>query len=248
MSKLPSKENISIPAGDIFFRPDGAPRAYSLGHCKKFSWTPSIETLAIEVSTSGKLMKIGEVENKIEASVAVTLQELRPDVLAMATAGKQTVYTQTAATAVTINAADAKAGELINLGYLDVTIASVEVDGAPAEEGIDYTVLAGAGQVIVRTDGDFEVIFSAPAISAANKRAGVELLNSAGLRGTFTVIPKNETGKRFMLRNFRAVLRPTAEVPFHSDGTAFVEVELEGSAEYNEALPAKPWGELIELS
>lgn len=248
MSKLPSKSNISIPAGEVFFRPDGAQRAYSLGHCKKFGWTPSVETLPIEVSTSGKLMKIGEVENKIEASVSLTLQELRPDVLAMATAGKEVAYVQQAITAYLVTAEGAQPGELIDLGYVDVTDVSVMVDGHPAEEGIHYTVLPAAGQVIVRTAGDFGVDFSAPAITAANKRASIEILNSTGLRGTFTVIPKNETGKRFMLKNFRAVLRPTAEVPLHSDGSAFVEVELEGSAEYNEALPLKPWGELIELA
>lgn len=248
MSKLPTKSNISMPAGEVFFRPDGAPRAFSLGHCKKFGWTPSIETLPIEVSTSGKLMKIGEVESKIEASVSLTLQEMRPDILAMATAGKEVAYTQTVAAAATITVPDVKTGEIIDLGRLNVTSVAVTVDTEKGEDGFDYTLLAEAGQVVARKDGDYSITYSAPAISAIDGRTSVQLLNSTGLRGVFTVVGKNETGKRYMLKNFRAVLRPTSEIPFHSYGSAFVEIELEGSAEYNEALPSKPWGELIELA
>lgn len=251
MSKLPSKSNISIPAGEVYFRPDGVARPYSLGHCKKFGWTPSVETTPIEVSTSGKLMKIGEAETKVEASVSLTLQELRPDILAMATAGKEVAYTQLAVTDENYADYGVKQGDLIDLGYLDVFAVTVSVDGVPLNEGSEYTLHSSAGQIVMRADlvggADVQVVFSAPAISAANGRAAVQLLNATGLRGVFTVIALNETGKRYMLKNFRAVLRPTSEVPFHSDGTALVEVELEGSAEYNEEMPTKPWGELIEL-
>lgn len=248
MSKLPSKSNITIPAGEIFWLPDGALRPVSLGHAKKFGWTPTVSALPIEVSTSGKKTKIGEVEDSVEVAVSLTLQEMRPDVVAMATAGTQNVYTQTAVVSQTITVAGVKAGEVIDLGVLDATVSLVEIGGVATENGAGYTLLGAAGHVIGRVDGDYEITFSGPAILASAERSVINLLNATGLEGVFTVIQKNEQGKRYMLRNFRATLKPSSEIPLHTDGSALAEIELSGSGVYNEALPLTPWGELVELA
>lgn len=248
MSKLPSKSNITIPAGQVFWLPDGALRPYSLGHCKKFGWTPTVSTLPIEVSTSGRKTKIGEIEDSVEVAVSLTLQEMRPDILAMAMAGTQDVYTQTAIVNQTITVTGVKAGEIIELGALDATVSSVEVGGVATANGAGYTLLGAAGRFIARVDGDFEIIFSAPAILTSAARSVITLLNATGLEGVFTVIQVNDQGRRFMLQNFRATLKPSSEIPLHTDGGALAEVELSGSGVYNEALPLTPWGELIELA
>jgi len=248
MSKLPSKSNITIPAGETFWLPDGALRPFSLGHTKKFGWTPTVSALPIEVSTSGTKTKIGEVEDSVEVAISLTLQEMRPDIMAMAMAGTEEIYTQTAVVAQTITVAGVKAGEVINLGALDATVSSVEVGGVATEDGAGYTLMGAAGHVIGRVDGDYEIIFSAPAILASASRKVITILNNTGLEGVFTVIQKNPQGKRFMLRNFRATLKPTSEIPLHTDGSALAEIELSGSGVYNEALPLTPWGELVELA
>lgn len=248
MSKLPSKTPITIPAGEIFWLPDGALRPYSLGHAKKFGWTPTVSSLPIETSTTGVKTKIGEVEDSVEVAVALTLQEMRPDILAMATAGTERVYTQTAVVNQTITANGVKAGEVINLGALDATVSLVEVGGVSTEDGAGYTLLGAAGHVIARVDGDYEITYSAPAILSSAARAAITLLNNTGLEGVFTVIQKNPQGKRYMLKNFRATLKPSSEIPLHTDGSALAEIELSGSGVFNEALPLTPWGELIELA
>lgn len=248
MSKLPSKSNITIPAGEVLWLPDGALRPYSLGHAKKFGWTPTVSALPIEVSTSGTKTKIGEVEDSVEVAVSLTLQEMRADILAMAMAGTEQVYTQTAVVNQTITANGVKAGEVIPLGVLDATVSSVEVGGTATDEGAGYTLLGAAGHVIARVDGDFEITYSAPAILSSAARTVITILNNTGLEGVFTVIQKNPTGKRYMLRNFRATLKPSSEIPLHTDGSALAEIELSGSGVYNEALPLTPWGELIELA
>ena len=248
MSKLPSKSNITIPAGEIFWLPDGALRPYSLGHAKKFGWTPTVSALPIEASTSGVKTKLGEVEDSVEVAVSLTLQEMRADIMAMAMAGTEEVYTQTAVVNQTITVAGVKAGEVINLGVLDATVSSVEVGGVATEDGAGYTLLGAAGHVIARVDGDYEIIFSGPAILSSAARKVITILNNTGLEGVFTVIQKNPQGKRFMLKNFRATLKPTSEIPLHTDGSALAEVELQGSGVYNEALPLTPWGELVELA
>lgn len=248
MSKIPSKSNITIPAGQVYFMPDGYTRPFSLGHCKKFAWTPSIETLPINVSTSGRNQKIGEVETLVEASVSLTLQEMRADVLAMATAGKVAAYTQTAGTQ-TMTFEDVKDGDFLELNGIKLSDIEVQVDGALGINGTHYIELAESGSITARGDAALiEVSFSRPAIVESDNKAVIEILNSVGLRGIFTVVPLNDTGKRFKLQNFRAVIRPTAEIPLNSDGTALAEIEMEGSAEYNEAMPLRPWGELIELN
>jgi hypothetical protein len=248
MSFLPSKTNITIPAGEVFWLPDGALRPYSLGHCKKFGWTPTISTLPIEVSTSGVKTKIGEAEDSVEVAVSLVLQEMRPDLMAMAMAGTQNVYTQTAVSNQTITVANVRRGEIIELGALDATVSSVEIDGTSTVEGAGYTLLGAAGQLIARVDGDYEVTFSAPAILASAERSVITILNNTGLEGVFTVVGKNPEGKRYMLRNFRATIKPSTEIPLHSDGSALAEIEMSGSGVYNEALPLTPWGELVELA
>jgi hypothetical protein len=248
MSKLPSKSNITIPAGEIFWLPDGALRPYSLGHAKKFGWTPTVSALPIEVSTNGTKTKIGEVEDSVEVAVSLTLQEMRADIMAMAMAGTQNVYTQTAVVNQPFTATGVKKGDVINLGVLDATVSGVEVGGVATEEGAGYTLQGAAGYLIARADGDFTGNVSGPAILASAERAVITILNNTGLEGVFTVIQKNPTGKRYMLRNFRATLKPSSEIPLHTDGSALAEIELSGSGVYNEALPLTPWGELIELA
>lgn len=250
MSKLPSRDNISIPAGETFFQPKGAPRAYSLGHIVSFGWTPSVEVEPVYSSITGKRTKIDEIEKDVNVSVSLTLQEMRPDIMGMAMAGKVSNLTQAAASAEVLSVSGVKEGEVIDLGYLDVTSVAVVIDGGmePAVEGTDYTVLAGAGHVVARADGDYEITFDAPEITATDARAVIEVLNKTGLEGTFTVIGKNEHGKRYMLRNFVATLQPSSEIPLHSDGSSVLNVELSGSGVYNDAMPNTPWGELVELA
>jgi hypothetical protein len=246
MSKLPSKDNISIPAGEVFWQKDGDAFPVSLGHTSKFGWTPSVEFEPVEVSTTGVKTKVAELEKEVSVDISLTLQEMRADIIAMATAGEETVYTQASVTAETAALAGATAGALMKLGYLDVTNVSVEIDGVAATENTDYTVLAAAGRVIVRTPGDYVVTFDAPAITAG--KSAIKLLQKTGLEGIFTVVQKNKQGKRYMLEDFRAVLRPSSELMLNSDGSAILNVELSGAGVYNEANPAAPWGTLTELS
>lgn len=248
MSKLPSRENISIPAGEIFFEPKGAARPYSLGHIASFSWTPSVEVEPVYSSITGVRTKIDEIEKDVNVSISLTLQEMRPDIMGMAMAGAVSSLTQEAAVAETITVTGVKEGEVIDLGYLDATVSDVTVDMNPAEEGSEYTVLKGAGHVIARADGDYEITFDAPAITATDARSVIQILNATGLEGTFTVVQKNPKGKRYMLRKFRATLQPNSEIPLHSDGSSVMNVEMSGAGVYNDALPATPWGELVELA
>lgn len=248
---LPAKENITIPAGEIFWLPDGALRPYSLGHTESFSWNPTVEVEDVFVPTSGVRTRIGELEKEVMVSVSLVLKEMRPDVMAMAMAGSLGSYTQTDKTAETLTIEGGKKGELVDFGALDVTVSSAMLDNGvddpfAVEAGAGYTLYSAAGKVVLRADGDFEFTYSAPAITSG--RSAINIFNKTGLEGVFTVIGKNTQGKRYMLRNFRASLRPDAEIPLLSDGSSIVNVELSGSGVYNEALPLTPWGELIELA
>lgn len=249
MSYLPSRKNISLPTGEILFQRDGSSRIVSLGYHDKFSWQPSFDTEPVLASNGSSRRQIDEIETNVSVAIRVTLKEMRADIMAMATQGQSAPYIQSAKTAATVEADDVMAGEWLDTKMLDITNVVVTAGGAELVSGVDYTVKAGAGAIwFLKAATNVVVTYDAPAIGESDARNVISVLQSKGVSGVFTIIGENARGKRYKLAGVAATLRPTSEIPFISDGSSPVVVELEGTGTPNESDPEAEWGRLIELA
>jgi hypothetical protein len=250
---LPSGENITILGGELYFQPDGAPRARSMGHVDAFSWTPSIETEPVYAATSGVRKMVKEITREISVAISMTLKEATAANMAAALQGTVSNLVQAAQTAANKVETDLTPGELIELGALNVSNVVV-TDGAATPvalvAGTDYLVNAEAGSILVLTaQAKMDVTFDAPEIVDADGKKVIEVLsNQEGVSGVFTVIGKNTQGKRYKLVGVRANLKPSGDVALLSDGSGVLSIELEGSGVENPANPGKAWGQLISLN
>ena len=250
VSYLPSRENISIFGGELYFQPDGAARARSMGHVDAFSWTPSIEEDDVFAATSGQRQKIATIIKETSVSLSLTLKETTIANMAYAVQGIEKPLLQTAKPGATKEETDVVAGEMIELGALAVTNVTVTDGAAELENGVDYVLNAEAGVITaLKPRAVFDVAFDIPAIAESDGRRVVEVLGSQdGISGVFSVIGKNTQGRRFKLSGVRATLKPSGDVAFLSDGSSVQSIELEGSGIANEALPLTPWGVLTALN
>lgn len=247
---LPSREAVTILGGELYFRPDGAARARSMGHVDAFTWTPSIEEEDVYAATSGVRQKIATITREVSVAISATLKELTVANMAIATQGEIGSYTQAAATAANLVEANVVPGEIIELGYLDVTNVVITDGTTPLVAGTDYTVNAEAGTITVRTaQTTMNITFDAPEILAGTRQAIEVFANQGGVSGVFTIIGKNKQGKRYKLEGVRAKLKPAGDVSFLSDGSAVQLIEIEGSGiDNSDEDPIYPWGRLIALN
>lgn len=249
-SYLPSRENLSIFAGDLYFQPDGANRARSMGFVESFAWTPSVEIEDVFNANDGIRTKIDEMITEVSVEISMTLQETTITNMAYAMQGKVVDLVQAAQTGTEILSSDVYPGEMVDLGALNVSTVTVSDGTNTLINGVDYVLFAEAGIVSARkAHATFNITFDAPEITNADNKQVIEVLsNQEGISGVFHVIGRNEKGRRYAFRSFRATLKPSGEVQLLSDGSGLQKVELTGSGIRNEALPLTPWGILQALN
>lgn len=250
MSYLPLKTNVGVLVGDIYIQPDGAPRPYSFGYSNGATFQPNVESEDIYFPVDGKRTKIGSRTKAISATINLSMGELRPDVVSAAAQGTLGEYTQAAVVAATATFSNVKPGELLDLGVLDVSAVSLTDGEDPLVENVNHRLFAASGSILMLTEQEtVEVTYSAPAIASSANRALIRVLTSAqGLRGTLTIIGRNQEGRRYKIVGMRVALRPSGDFSLAGDGDGLQNIELSGDVELNEADPDAPFGRFIELA
>lgn len=86
MPNSPNILNYHVGKGDLYFTPDGGAERH-MGNCPSYVITPSAEFLDHYSSRSGVGIKDRSVPTRLTASIAITLDEITPENLALALFG-----------------------------------------------------------------------------------------------------------------------------------------------------------------
>lgn len=245
---LPNIKNVRNLAGEAIFQVDQVGPYNSLGHQETFSVNYEVTTDPIYTAISGARVKADIDETEKSGSGTFVLRETGARQLAMASLAAQGVLTQSAAVG-EVASGTAKAGDIIDLGYLDVTINSITDGLNPLVAGIHYTLDAAAGLVTFLVDTDYDIGFGAAEITAANNRSIMNALSvSGGIRGNLRIVQKQTRGgTRFMWTGY-VVIYPDGELQLHNDNGDKVTVPFRFDVLEDTTKPAgKRFGELIEL-
>lgn len=253
MSKLPLSTNMGALTGDIYLRPllpTPADRAYSAGFADSASISMDVSSEDIYAVVDGVRTKVDTWITEKGGSVSITMRELRADHVATALMATTAALTQTSVSAATKTASDVKAGELVELGKLDVTSVIVEAGATTLVADVDYTLYAKSGDIVFRGDfEDVEITYSAPAIAADANRVVSSILTSPdGLVCELIIIGRNARGQQYKTSGVHVALKPSGEFMLAGDGSSIQEITLEGSLKINPASPTSPFGHLEQLS
>ncbi len=248
---LPSSDEITLLNAESFIQLDGEPRPRSAGYMDSFTWSPNVTTVEKKNGNSGTIETVKSRIQEVEVEVSATLAQTGVRQMAMAMQGSIELIEQTAQTAMVITETDVSPGELIELGYLDVSNVAVTDGVAPLASGTDYILNAAAGTITVygSAQATFEATFDAPAITAADDRNVIKVLQeTTGVKGVFTLIGANPDGIAYKLEGVRVELSPSGDVAFVSNDGEFQSIELSGKGVRNPAAPDAPWGRLIPMT
>lgn len=250
MSKLPLSSNIGSLTGDIYIRPLSDALAYSAGFADGASISMDVSSEDIYAVVDGVRTKVDTWISEKGGSVSITMRELRTDHVATALMATASELTQAVATAATKTVASVKAGNLVDLGKLDVTSVSVEANSVALVAGTDYTLYAKGGSIVFRGDfEDVEITYSAPAITAAANRVVSSILTSPeGLVCELIIIGRNPRGIQYKTHGMHVALKPSGEFMLAGDGSSIQEITLEGSLKINPDNAEAPFGYIEQLS
>lgn len=252
MSKLPLSTNIGALTGDIYLRPllpTPAARPYSAGFADSVTISVDVTSDPIYGVVDGDRVKIDSWVTEKGGTISITMHEMRADHVATALMATSKALTQTSATGATISATGVKAGEIVELGKLDVTSVSVTDGEDPLVADVDYVVKEKNGVVLFLTEQpEVEITFSAPAITAdANRVLSSILTSTEGLVCEVIVNGRNKRGIRYNVRT-RTALKPSGEFQVAGDGSSLSSITLTGDLKVNPDDPESPFGYIEQLS
>lgn len=247
MSTAANIKNVRNMSGATYFRELSEPRASNVGHTQSASLTFDIEKEDLLSSITGIRQKYDTEVTLKGASGTLVLRETTARNIAFMTSGEKVVYTQDAVTDEIFSGTGAKKGEMIKLGYQNISDLSI----TGATEGDDYTLDAKAGVLEFISDfGDYGGVFSAPSIAAGEQRAMINILSKPeGITGELTVVQKQKRGgKRFTLVLPRVVIFGDGDLMVSKDESGAVTITLRFECIADPTLPEdKQFGYIEEV-
>jgi len=248
-SYLPGKQNYSLMKGELFAKAPVETVYHSVGNVPSFTWSPQVETLDHYSSRAGVRMRDAQIITEVGAEASITADETTIQNLAYALQGAISGYAQAQATGSTVSVASVSAGEVVDIGLLDLTGVSATADAGTTDlaEGADYEVFAEGGAIRFLKDfTDVEITYDAPEITASDGRSFIEMLaQTGGVTVDLLFIGTNQQGRRYRIDSLRVDLRPSGSIGFISDEIA--QVELTGTA-VEVVGSSTPWGRAVALN
>ena len=238
--------NVRNMTGPGYFREPTRQHARNFGHTESISWSLDVTSKDYRSGIMGKSEKYDSDVEEINAGGELVLRETSLANLVMQFAGDTATYTQEAVTDEIVSGLGAQKGDMIRLGFQDIS--SLALDGLV--DGVDYSLDAAAGVIEFLADvGDYNGLFSAPAILADAERQIINILaRPEGIVGELTVVQKQARGDRYMLVLPKILIRPNGSFSVSKDGTedALVNLRFECLADMTQP-EDKRYGYLVRL-
>lgn len=229
-----SNDGYRIPRAQVLFKRAGSDRFVNLGDVESFNVTPElteIERYSKEYSTRVKTFSAVVQKN---ASISMTLMHLTDTaraMLFMTDVDGKLVQSAVADGEVTFE--NVAAGDIFDLGARDVTVSAVtdgEVAPVSYTLGTHYKVDRRTGKLeIIAVPGtagdDVKIEFTAPAITANDKRWMGGLMKAQGVRGTVFVRGLSDLGANEEASFWDVEFRPSGDIAMQGeDDVANIEV------------------------
>ena len=247
MTTAANIKNVRNMSGPGYFRRIGDARGRTFGHTESISWNTDIQTNDYFSSIDGPREKYDSDVSEITAGGEIVLRETDLANLVFQFAGEAADLVQDAAVDEVISGTGGKKGEMIDLGYRDVS-SLVLTD---LVEGVDYSLDAQAGIAELLADvGDYSGAVSAPAIAPGAEARVINILTRPeGITGEFRVVQKQKRGDRFMLVLPKVIIRPAGPISFSKEGTEESTISLSYECLADLSQPKeKRYGYVLKLS
>jgi hypothetical protein len=255
-----SPDNLFMSRCQVLFSERGTDRFVNLGDFEELGTTPNlteIERFSKEYPTS-TLVRTDVIRKDV--SISMTAKSLTPAARAMLfmAASTKDYLVQAAVAAGEAIFEDVNVGDIFSLGARDISVTSV-TDGAVSDPvtyvlGTHYRIDRRTGYLEITAipsgaaGTDIEVSFSAPAITAADKRQHLGVLAGRGIRGRLFIRGISDSDKDHIEATFWDVeIRPSGDIALQG-GDDFGDITLTGRVYADGTRPAgKEIGEVAVI-
>lgn len=232
--------------GQVLYREIGSTHWNLMGDVGSFNVNVTVEKEDIYSNEYPTRTLVETSVTEVSADVSFECRMLTDWVRAASVMGSIQYDTQSAQTAATFTASDVKAGQIFDLGYLDVTVTSVTDGNAttpvPYTEGTHYTIDGKSGMLQINAvpsgaDTTVDVTFDVAAITATDARLLSGVAQDTTLKVELMYIGHNEKGVRERIKLHNVEISPSGDRPFQS-AEQDIAISITGKAVPDDAQPS----------
>lgn len=249
-----SVNELFSPRGQLLFKPAGSDREVVLGEVEDFSATPELTESEYRSKSYPKSLMVKRSVFATAVSLGMTLKSLNARTLAMLfMANVDSKLVQTAIANGKAEFAAPQVGDIFDVGAFDIAVSRVATGETAWVAGEHYAVDNATGRVEVlalpSNAATIVITFSAPAITAADNRQAIGILESEGVRGQLSFRELGAEGPFNWLAEYWDVeIRPSGDIP-HMGGDEFANIELTGTVYARSGKPAgQEYGRIVTLA
>lgn len=229
----PNGDNVLLGSGDVYFNRkelDGTYKGFRyVGNCSKIEGNPQATTIEKKGSNNSARGIIARAVTELKMELAITLDEVTPENLALAMLGDTGTFTQSSATKTAATLGSAVLGYALDTGFKNITLTDVKHSATVFVLGTDYDFDPVSGLVFILAGGAITDAMpltwdgSVPAISAAT----VEGMANGNIEGKLRFVASaDQVGPRTQVDFHRLAIAPSGVVALLGD--AFSEIPLTG--------------------